>query len=72
LLKDPGPVEFGDTPADGRSVYVEGTRLGNLAELRTLSTDDIETIRLVDAATATSRWGTGNSRGALLVILRNR
>lgn len=69
-LHDRGPTEFGDTPADGLSVYVEGTRIGNLSELRTLSTDDIQTIRFIDASTATSRWGAGNARGALLVILR--
>lgn len=68
-LHDRGPTEWGDTPDDGRSVYVEGTRVGNLGQLRNLSTADIETIRFIDAPTATARWGAGNSRGALLVLL---
>lgn len=71
-LHDRGPREFGDTPADGLSVYVDGTRVGNLSELRRLATDDIEAIRFVDAATATARWGDDSARGALLVVLRER
>ena len=69
-LHDRGPQEFGDTPADGLSVYVDGTRVGNLAELRQMSTNDIDSIRFIDAATATARWGNNSARGALLVVLR--
>lgn len=69
-LHDRGPNEWGDTPADGMNVYVDGTRVGNLSELRQFSTNDLEAIRFIEASTATARWGTGNSRGALLLILR--
>lgn len=69
-LNDRGVRRWGDTPDDGRFVYLDGTRIGNLSALRDLATTEIESIRLVDAGTATMRWGEGNSRGAILVLLK--
>ncbi|HZD03722.1 MAG TPA: hypothetical protein VE173_02355 [Longimicrobiales bacterium] len=69
-VNDRGPREWGDVPDDGLSVYVDGTRIGNLRSLAQLTTNDIESIHFVNAATATSRWGQGNSRGAILVIMK--
>lgn len=69
-VNDRGPREWGDVPNDGLSVYVDGTRIGNLGSLGQIATNDIEMIQFVEAPAATARWGEGNSRGAILVILK--
>lgn len=69
-VHDRGARVWGDVPDDGLSVYVDGTRIGNLGSLGQLSTRDIENIQFIDAPTATARWGQGNSRGAILVVMK--
>lgn len=51
-------------------VYLNDTRLGGSDQLRQLPTTDIREIRYYSASDATTKWGTGNSAGAIQVISR--
>jgi hypothetical protein len=51
-------------------VYLDNSRLGGIQSLRQISTNDIESIRYIDAATAINRWGVDHSQGVIMVITR--
>ena len=48
-------------------VYLDGTRLGGIETLRTLTPSSITYIRRIDALEATSRWGINHGQGVILV-----
>ncbi len=48
-------------------VYVNQSRLGGISELRNMPIGGITSVEFVDAATATQRWGTGHSYGAIVI-----
>jgi hypothetical protein len=48
-------------------VYLDGTRIGGVEDLRQMDTRIIGSIQYMDGAEATLRFGTGNSDGAILV-----
>ena len=48
-------------------VYLDGTRLGGIESLRTLTPSTITSIRRIDALEATSRWGINHGQGVILV-----
>ena len=54
----------------GRSVYVDGVRLGGLEQLHFIAAGSVLDIRLLEAAEATLRFGMGHSTGAILVSTR--
>jgi hypothetical protein len=60
----------GGTLTEGLPVYLDDFRLGGVDQLRGLSVHRIESIRFVPAAVATTRWGVGNSYGAIQVVTR--
>jgi hypothetical protein len=47
--------------------YLDGARLGDVTELRRVSVAEIRSVRFLDAAAATQRWGGGHSHGAILL-----
>lgn len=49
-------------------VYVDNARLGGPEVLNQINVSAIEEIRYFDAASATQRWGTGHSFGAIQVF----
>jgi hypothetical protein len=51
-------------------VYFDGTRIGDLEELRSLSPYDVREIRFLGAAQAQARYGLGNTRGAIDITSR--
>ncbi|RMF61978.1 MAG: hypothetical protein D6743_12785 [Calditrichaeota bacterium] len=51
-------------------VYVNESRYGDVASLRTLSINNIREIKYMKAREATTRFGTGHTGGAILVKLR--
>ncbi len=51
-------------------VYVDGTRFGFSEELRRLQTDNIESIRYLNAQRAQNRFGVGHVNGAILVTMK--
>jgi hypothetical protein len=51
-------------------VYLDGTRLGDLEQLRSIPAAIILTIQLISASDATTRWGTGYPGGVIEVKTR--
>ncbi len=51
-------------------VYVDGSGPNSLDILRTIHSDNIESIRFMDERQATYRFGSGHEHGAILVTLR--
>ena len=51
-------------------VYMNETRLGGTDQLRQIVTTDIQEIRYYSASDATTKWGVGNSAGAIQIIPR--
>lgn len=46
-------------------VYVDGTRLGGVETLRSFQPQMVNSVRFIDGAAATSRWGVDNSSGVI-------
>jgi hypothetical protein len=55
---------------DSTMVYVNGSRRGNIEELRAISSEEILEIQFMDPGDATLRYGTGHAAGAILVTMR--
>lgn len=51
-------------------LYVDGTRRGAADELRFIRADEVARIDYMSASDATTRFGTGHSGGAILVMSR--
>ena len=53
-------------------VYRDGVPTGGPAILRTMTAETVESVQFLTAADATTRFGTGHSLGAILVVSRQR
>ena len=51
------------------AVYLETTRYGDIFALKQMSTTDVKSIRYLSASEATTRFGTGNTGGAIIVSM---
>lgn len=60
----------GGTAASLPVVYLDGSRLGDIDRLRSISASSIDRIQFIGAADATTRWGTGHVGGVILVHSR--
>ena len=49
------------------TVYFNHTRMGSTEALRNISLAAVQSIRFLSPAQANLRWGTGNSRGAIVI-----
>ena len=54
------------------AVYLDDTLLGTPDALKQVEISAIQEIRYYSAADATTKWGTGNSAGAIQVIMRRQ
>lgn len=54
----------------GIVAYVDDVRLPALDQLKTVMRGSVREIRYISATDATTRWGTGHSNGAILVLLK--
>ncbi|CAN5772690.1 hypothetical protein BH23GEM3_BH23GEM3_03830 [soil metagenome] len=52
-------------------VYYDNVRLGAPESLRSIPATGILRMQFIDATSATQRWGTGHSHGAILVTTRS-
>lgn len=52
------------------AVYLDGIRSGGPAFLETIPSSAVTSMRYIDAATATQRWGTNHVHGAIMVSTR--
>ena len=64
----PTPRDPNPTPR----VVVDGTARGGLSELSMIAASNVESIRLISARDATTRFGTGFAAGAIEVRTRRR
>lgn len=54
----------------GVRVYLDGMRIGGVAELRQISANSIRSVQYLDGVEATLRFGTGNGDGAIVLTTR--
>jgi len=54
------------------TVYLDGVRYGNCEALKTIGAMDVGEVRYLDGLDATTRFGSGNRSGAILVSTRRR
>jgi hypothetical protein len=52
-------------------VYVDGTRMGGVQELKRIPSQDVREIRFLSASDAQLRYGTGHAAGAIQVTLKS-
>lgn len=57
--------------AESVKVYLDGSLLGGVDQLRQIPVRSIASIRHMDALEATNRWGLDHGLGAILVSTRN-
>jgi hypothetical protein len=68
-LRERGAVSF--TDETDLVVYLDRSRMGGREELRTLYTNNVETVEFLDARRATNRFGSGHVNGAILIRTRS-
>jgi hypothetical protein len=68
LGKDAPPITGTNVSAGQLVVYVDGTRLGDIDQLRQISASSIATIRYYSASEAQLKWGSGHPGGVIEVI----
>ncbi|MBA3578763.1 MAG: hypothetical protein H0W42_02150 [Gemmatimonadaceae bacterium] len=51
-------------------VYVDNTRVGSQESLRSINTDEVDSLEYLNAQAATQRFGTGHGHGAILIRRR--
>jgi hypothetical protein len=52
-------------------VYVDGTKMGGVQELKRIPAQDVREIRFLSASDAQQRYGTGHAAGAIQVTLKS-
>jgi len=52
------------------AVFIDGVRAGEVDRLRQIPIITIRELRFIDPSDATTRWGTGYTNGAIMVITR--
>ena len=70
FLRVRGPSSVTNPAADRVVVYVDQARMGGVDILDQIPAQDIQEIRYLSAADATSRYGTGHSAGAILITTK--
>ncbi|MBA3891048.1 MAG: hypothetical protein H0X64_11005 [Gemmatimonadaceae bacterium] len=68
FLRVRGPSTINAPDADRIVVYVDNSRMGGVEVLNQIRADDITEIRYMSAPDATSRYGTGHSAGAIVIM----
>ena len=71
MLQGRGRTSVSDPTAPYPVVYVNGVRARGFDELRSIAATDVQEIRYINAADATTRYGTGHTSGVIEVRLRS-
>ena len=69
-LEDRGVTAINSPPAKA-VVYIDGSRMGDLENLRSVATNSIFEIRYLNSAEASNRYGLGLQRGVIEVITKH-
>ncbi|HEX2449980.1 MAG TPA: TonB-dependent receptor plug domain-containing protein [Gemmatimonadales bacterium] len=67
---DAGGGDVGRSGAMTVMVYVDGTRVGGVQELKRIPSQDVREIRFLSASDAQARYGTGHAAGVIQVSLK--
>lgn len=67
-LNQRGTNILGEQRDETIAVYLDGTRVGGIPALREMRAEIVHSIRFMDPAAATFRFGAGHSHGAILVV----
>ena len=68
VSRDAPPVKGTNVSAGDLIVYVDGTRIGALDQLREISASSIATMRYYSPSEAQMKWGSGHPGGVIEVI----
>jgi hypothetical protein len=71
-LRSRGATSISRPGAGTAVVYLDGTRYGDLQTLRSMSAEQIERVDYLNASEATTRFGTDNTGGAILITTKSR
>ncbi|HEY0994446.1 MAG TPA: TonB-dependent receptor plug domain-containing protein [Gemmatimonadaceae bacterium] len=66
-MRGPDSIQGEEVPVQ---VYLDGSRLGGAALLRTIPVQDIQRMEFLSGVEASSRYGVGHTNGAILVYTR--
>jgi hypothetical protein len=69
-LRQRGPSSIQNPNSGFAVVYLDGTRYGEIGELRGIRADQVATIQYLNSSDATTRFGLGHVGGAILVMTR--
>jgi hypothetical protein len=67
FLRSRGSVSMRNSADSYPLVYLNNVRHGGVMSLRDILVTDIQEIRFISAADATTRWGTGHGSGVIMV-----
>lgn len=67
FLRSRGSVSMRNSSDSYAIVYLNDVRHGGIMSLRDILVTDIQEIRFISGADATTRWGTGHGSGVILV-----
>ncbi len=71
MAKDAPPIKGTDVASGQVVVYMDGTRLGDVEQLRGITASSIATLRYYSASEAQVKWGSNHPAGAIEVISKN-
>jgi hypothetical protein len=70
FLRNRGATSFRNTDSGEPAVYLDGVRYGKPESLKQISADQVQSVQFLSAADATTRFGTDNASGAILIQTR--
>ncbi len=71
MAKDAPAIKGTDVASGQVVVYMDGTRLGDIEQLRGITASSIATLRYYSASEAQVKWGSNHPAGAIEVISKN-
>ena len=71
MAKGAPPIKGTDVASGQVVVYMDGTRLGDIEQLRGITAASIATLRYYSASEAQLKWGSNHPAGAIEVISKN-
>ena len=71
MASDAPPIKGTDVASGQVVVYMDGTRLGDVEQLREIAASTIATVRYYSASEAQLKWGSNHFGGVIEVISKN-
>ena len=71
VAADAPPIKGTDVESGQVVVYMDGTRLGGVEQLRSITASTIATLRYYSASEAQLKWGSNHPGGAIEVVSKN-